>query len=384
MLVFSGRRIIIGVFATSLLLFAAYLSFSVKQSSLLESLGWAPSLACSDHHCLDTTDGLRIMDGHVKHMVGIWNLVEGMGHPGGTTFVPVAIGRLNPATHEWPPMYHDAASERFLKLARDFLMEGSSMDMELDLLLTRIVGILWRSKTVRSDVSLSVIHFHIQPFGNKLNRTRQILMDIESSQSRDRVSNGFRQLQIEKDKIFNSTISELMAEITTTCKTALSKSENLPSAALNVSVLGSEMALGLDGELARVKDALLGLPWWDTWTLTHWEGRSRTTRYRAYLKFFEAEERTFRALADASAAIHQNVVGLRDYCVWYMDESTSNLIHEDGQGHGTTRPVTAKSIAQDIESLLNRLEITWHAGQPNGSPGWPPRAVHLPPADRIS
>ncbi|KAJ6482869.1 hypothetical protein C8R47DRAFT_1132955 [Mycena vitilis] len=358
MLAFSGRTI--GVLATSLL-FAAYLFFSAQQSPLLEMLGWAPGFACSDHRCLDTARGLRITDGHVKHMTGIWDFVEGMGHPGGKTFVPVAIGRLNPATHEWPPMYHDAASERFLTLARDFLMDGSTMDMELDLLLTRIVGILWRSKT--------------------LNKTRRILMDIESSQY---IPDGFRQMQIEKDKIFNSTISELVTETTTICKTALSKSENLSSATLNVSVLGSELALGLDGELVRVKDALLGLPWWDTWTLTHWEGRSRTTRYRAYLRFFEAEERTFRALVDASAAIHQNVVGLREYCVWYMDESTSNLIHEDGQGPGTTHPVTAKSTAQDIESLLNRLEIAWHAGEPNGSPGWPPRAVNPPPAHRIS
>ncbi|KAJ7147364.1 hypothetical protein C8R46DRAFT_1130145 [Mycena filopes] len=333
----------------------------------LEALGWSNTSRnlCTDHACLGTSDGLQIIDSYIQHMSAMWDFVDGLGHPGSNTFVP-ASRRLDPATYSgWPFSFHDPVAKEFLDhFIYDFLLRGDYADSMLDTCLSRIVT---RFDTV----------------SRKLRKISQILMDLEPLQARYKAAPGYSPayLAIETDNIFNSTVVELTSELNGICTDILNRIEEckLVPSVLEVNALGKHVADGLDGELDRVRDVVAHLPWWDTWTFAHWEGKSHTIRYRAYLKFFQEEEQTLRTLAYVASAFHNNLVGLRDYCVWYTNNDTSRLINSDRSREATPN---VQNIARNIERLSTRIKDAWNADI-NGSPGWPPRLVHPLPVLQI-
>ncbi|KAJ7147370.1 hypothetical protein C8R46DRAFT_1130171, partial [Mycena filopes] len=234
-------------------------------------------------------------------MSAMWDFVDGLGRPAMNTFVPVAR-RLNPATYSgWPIAYHDPVATIFLdRLITKFLRVGSYIDSRLGGFSTDIIQL-----------------FSIA--SKRLKKTSQMLMDLEQLQTKYKAATGsnLAYLDIGTDQVFNSTVVELASRLTVMCTDVLNRTEKLIPDVLELSILGKQVTDGLDGELDRARNVFAHLPWWDTWTLAHWEGRSRTIRYRAYLKFFQEEEHTFRALGSAASAFHGNLVGLSDYCRWY-------------------------------------------------------------------
>ncbi|KAJ7160777.1 hypothetical protein C8R46DRAFT_354130 [Mycena filopes] len=229
--------------------------------------------------------------------------------------------------------------------------------------------------------SVDIVH-HFGVIFKRLKKTSQMLIDLEPVQTKYKAAPGsnIAHLDIQTDEIFNSTIVDLASRLDAMCTDVLNQTEKLKLVhhALNASTLGKQVTDGLDGELARVRDVVAHLPWWDTWTFAHWEGRSHTIRYRAYLKFFQEEEQTFRSLADTASAFHNNLVGLRDYCAWYTRDDTSRLINTDRSREAAPN---VQNIARNIERLSNRIEDAWNAE--NGAPGWPPRLVRPIDALRI-
>ncbi|KAJ7160741.1 hypothetical protein C8R46DRAFT_1353506 [Mycena filopes] len=324
-------------------------------SQPLESLGWSiPSpCACIDHACLDTSDGIQIIYSYIQHMSAMWDLVDGLGYPGRNTFVP-AFRRLNPATYSgWPFSYHDPVAIIFLdRLVAKFLRHGKHTDTMLNMFLVSAVS-LFDAMSTR--------------YRTKLKKTSRILMDLEPLQARYKAIPAYNRahLDIETDRILNSTVAELTYGLGGICTDILNRTEELKLVpdTLELSALGKQVTDGLDGELARVRNVAAHLPWWDTWTLAHWQGYSRTIRYRAYLKFFREEEQTFRDLANAASAFHNNLVGLRDYCIWYTSDDTSRLINADRSGEAAPN---VQNIARNIEHLSNRIKEAWSAGD-NGS-----------------
>jgi hypothetical protein len=49
---------------------------------------------------------------------------------------------------------------------------------------------------------------------------------------------------------------------------------------------------------------------------------------------------------------------------------TPTLINVDRHRDETLKPVTSKTIAQNIEYVRNGAENAWNAGKPQGLPGW--------------
>ncbi|KAJ6482867.1 hypothetical protein C8R47DRAFT_1132953 [Mycena vitilis] len=348
--------------APAALLVLLTLAYTFSDSEIRWSAPGLPT--CSGHPCLDAPNGLRIVDRHITHLAGIWNFVEGLGHPGMTTFYPVAR-RLSPARYDWPDIYRDPIARNFSNLASDFLRHGSHMDSYLSILV------------------MDMVH-QFRRMCYTLKRVQHTLIEFQPSQTSHaaRPTLSLEYQEIETDKIFNSTLVQLEIGLKSLCMAALDKSEILTPLALNVSIIGSE--LDLESELARVDRNYKDLPWWDSWTIDHWLGTSGTAQLGAYLQFFRREEQTFRALATASSALQDNIVGLREYCIWYTDNTTSLLINEAQSRDEILKPVTPYTIAQDIENLSGKVEDAWSAAQPNGLPGWPPRAVRPPPGYQIA
>ncbi|KAJ7160789.1 hypothetical protein C8R46DRAFT_1105663 [Mycena filopes] len=312
----------------------------------LEALGWSNTSRnlCTDHACLGTSDGLQIIGSYMQHMSTMWDFVDGFGHPGSKTFFP-ASRRLDPATYSgWPNAYNDPVAVSFLDhLVWDFLLRGDYADSML-------------------DNSLGSVVTRFDTLSRKLKKISQVLMDLKPSQAKYKAVPGYDRayLAIETDNIFNSSVVELASELSGICTDILNRIEEskLMPTVLEVNALGEQMTDGLDGELLRVRNVVAHLPWWDTWTFAHWEGRSHTIRYRAYLKFFQEEEETLRTLAYVASAFHNNLVGLRDYCIWYIKDDTSRLINTDRSREATP---DVQDIARDIERLSNRIEDAWNA-----------------------
>ncbi|KAJ7147349.1 hypothetical protein C8R46DRAFT_1359852 [Mycena filopes] len=326
----------------------------------LEALGWSNTSRnhlCTDHACLGTSDGLQIIDSYIQHMSAIWDFVDGLGHPGSNTFVP-ATQRLDPAMYSgWPISPHDPVAKKFLDgLIYDLLLRGRHVDIVIDIFLGPAVS-------------------HFDTISMRLKKINQMLMNLEQLQARYKAVPGYNRpyLDIEMDKIFNSTVVELTAGLGGICTHILNRTEELKLMpdALELTALGNRVTNGLDGELNRARNVLAHLPWWDTWTLAHWQGYSHTIRYRAYLKFFREEEQTLRDLAHTASAFYNNLVGLRDYCIWYNNNDTSRLINTDRSREAAPN---VQSVVGNIERLSNRIEDAWNA-RVNDAPGWPPRLV---------
>ncbi|KAJ7233182.1 hypothetical protein C8J57DRAFT_1382337 [Mycena rebaudengoi] len=314
-------------------------SFQWLPGSLVTRAPPSPGPQCGDHPCLDLPNGLRIVNTHLKHITGVWELFESLGHPGMETFVPAAQ-RLSRATSKsYPVTSHDPIATEFLDLMNKFLMQGDKLEMEL---MNRLISSIL--PLFNSMMSLMPIH-----------RTLVTLEPLESSNLTLSAS-----ALADIDKTFNSIVSQLVAEIQKVCIAALNESDHVFPQALTVSALGSELALGMDSELSRVKLALGRLPWSDAWTLQHWSGTSTTARYRAYLKLFDTEGETLRALADVASAIHENLGDLRDYCVWYTKNDTVHLIYEGRLSEGEASIAIMKG---KIEGLLGRFKTISIAGQ---------------------
>ncbi|KAJ7147319.1 hypothetical protein C8R46DRAFT_1359833 [Mycena filopes] len=352
------KKTTVVAFAASLL--ASFIAYSLLNSSQPSSapfenlgrvLGWSSAgrSNCRDHPCLDTSNGLRTVNSHVGHIVGAWDFIEGLGHPRHNTFVPIARQLGPPRNKEWPPFNRDPLAQSFLDLTKKFLWMGYSLDSTLGLFLHNTLDLF-------------------QAMSPLLNRSRRTLATFEAKFND---SPNPRHSYIEIDKTFNSTVTDLTASLKMLCATALEKSESLPPLALNVSILGSELTTQLESELARVREALNLLPWWDTWTVRHWAGKSATLQYRPYLRFFEKNAATLRTLREAALAIHSNVVGFRDYCAWYNADGTIGLINDEPPDG----IVTAKSITRTIENLQIRVKDASNAGKKDGLPGWLPRLV---------
>jgi hypothetical protein len=62
---------------------------------------------------------------------------------------------------------------------------------------------------------------------------------------------------------------------------------------------------------------------------------------------------------------------------------TPTLINVDRHRDETLKPVTSKTMAQNIEYVRNGVENAWNAGKPQGLPGWLPRAVRPSSAHQI-
>ncbi|KAJ7160775.1 hypothetical protein C8R46DRAFT_1105633 [Mycena filopes] len=347
------RRLALAV-ALSLLVWIV-LRTHLAQPLRLEAPGWSNSSRnpCTGHACLGTSDGLQIIDSYIQHISTMWDFVDGLGHPGGNTFVP-ATRRLNPATYsKWPNAYDDPVSIVFDRLISKFLLQGRQVDLGFDIFIVPVVSVF-------------------ETISTRLKKTSQILMDLEPLQAKYKAVPGYDRayLDIETDKIFNSTIIELASGLGGICTKVLNETEQLKLMpdVLELSALGKQVTDGLDGELDRVRDVIAHLPWWDTWTFAHWEGRSHTIRYRAYLKFFQEEKETLRTLADVASAFHNNLVGLRDYCVWYTGDDTSRLINNDRSREAT--PNVQKRLS-------TRIEDAWNADV-NGAPVRPIAALQIP------
>ncbi|KAJ7147318.1 hypothetical protein C8R46DRAFT_546994 [Mycena filopes] len=205
---------------------------------------------------------------------------------------------------------HDPVSIVFDRLVSKFLRHGKHTDTLLNMFLVSVVSLFDAMST-------------------KLKKTSRISMDLEPLQARYKAIAGYNRahLDIETDRILNSTVAELTSGLGGICTEILNRTEELKLMpdVLELSALGKQVTDGLDGELARVRNVVAHLPWWDTWTLARWQGYSRTIRYRAYLKFFREEEQTFWDLANAASAFHNNLVGLRDYCIWYTGDDVCSF-----------------------------------------------------------
>ncbi|KAJ7147379.1 hypothetical protein C8R46DRAFT_548235 [Mycena filopes] len=229
---------------------------------------------------------------------------------------------------------------------------------------------LWIAKRLDSKLTNTLLPSAVWSFGIILKillHVQETFTEIELLQARYRDV-----LDVEIDRILNATIGRIVTEMNgTVCEMILDNSEIAIPLAWNTSSLGSELAGGLDGELARVQDALNRLPWWDTWDLYHLTGISRIgVLHRAYLKFFEEEGRILRSLADSSTLIHENLVDINNYCVWYTTDDYVQLMHTNAAKIGD---VTAAAIARDIETLKNRIELAVEVGKTPQVPGWPPQ-----------
>ncbi|KAJ7147320.1 hypothetical protein C8R46DRAFT_1130010 [Mycena filopes] len=307
---------------------------------------------CTDHPCVGIPAVLQIVNSHVNHISAIWDLVEGLGHPG-LNFHPTAQ-RLDRATcQSCPVIHHDLKSERFLYRMHQFLWIADNLDQQL---------------------TYSLLPSAVHRFGiilKTLLQTQETLTEIELSQARDRAVPGSR-LDLraaETDSILNATVGQIVAKMNTVCETVLEESKRATPLALNASSLGAELALGLDGELVRVHNALNRLPWWDTWTLDHWMGMSRSYRHRAYLRFFEDEQQVLRLLVTEASYIYDNLADLNHYCLWYTTDENIHSVHT----YNATKLVTTESLAQDIKAVTNRIRITGALGKDPEVLGWRPR-----------
>ncbi|KAJ7141873.1 hypothetical protein C8R43DRAFT_954529 [Mycena crocata] len=221
----------------------------------------------------------------------------------------------------------------------------------------------------------------VQAFRRALKTTRELLALVQNAQ-RVAPSSQTDLIGIETDKLFNSTIAEVIGRINTICNATFDR-KSVSHLAVATSALGTEFVLELDGESSRVNEALSLLPWWDTWTFDHWIGKSTTFRHRAYLKFFEEEGPILRSLAETASVINDNIIDLMNYCRWYTSDDTLHLIYDDADSDDKIRPVTTQTISRDIQSLINRIEITLVAGKSPEVPGWSPRRGRPPPIHRI-
>ncbi|KAJ7279110.1 hypothetical protein C8J57DRAFT_1305579 [Mycena rebaudengoi] len=319
--------------------------------SLLRSL--THSSLCQDHTCLDLSGGVQILDGHVSHIAGIWELIESMGQPG--FFTPTAR-RLQTDTS--PMVYRDTKAKQFLDLISNFCLTTILLE---ELLSARILS------TAIDGFSRSML--------NPLLRTRGALLELEELKTRhDSQKNPInrRLLEIETDTVLNATATMLIEALVTVCNATLDQLHlgKLVPLAQNASSFGSELNIGLEPELSRAQEALRQVPWWDTWTPAHWAGVSNTAQLRAYQKFLKKERETFPPLADAASAISDNLEDLRDYCLWYLNNDTIPIIHRSrGQ------PLTVKTTIHSVENLRDRIRMTTRAQQDPEVVAWPPRRV---------
>ncbi|KAJ7143081.1 hypothetical protein C8R43DRAFT_1015606 [Mycena crocata] len=320
------------------------LSSMTVSSPRLETLlpGFArSSTSCNDHLCLDPPNGLRIFDAHIRHLTGVWDLIEGLGHPGMETFTPTRQRLM----HDSYPLgvYRDTASQVFMRRMSNFISDAD----QLDFILTREL----LAKAVHSFRDIST-----------MTSTRTAFIGLSGADS-DRV---------DTDRILNTTFAVFVQDISRVCNSTLDNVGKVLPTSTNTSSTGNDLASEWGHELKRIQDALNSLPWWDVWTLAHWAGNSDTARYREYSKFLADEEQTFRLLADAALAIHDNLVDLRDYCLWYSDRETVRLMHEHTRNK---KHPPLETVSRHIDQLVNRVEITRMVRVKPDVPGWPPRRV---------
>ncbi|KAJ7279108.1 hypothetical protein C8J57DRAFT_1305573 [Mycena rebaudengoi] len=311
------------------------------------------SSLCNGHPCLDLPNGLRIIDNHLKHIAGIWDLLEALGHPEESSLSPSAY-RL--ASDFYPLIRDDPEAQKLLEVMDNFLRKAQRLDTPV----ARLLNLCYHQFFMERP--LKEIPGHLKK--------------LESLQSSYKGFN-IKYMESETDSLLNSTIAMLAGSMTTTCERISIKTEEALSIAAAASSSGSEVTSRLDDELARVKATLDELPWWDTWTISHWAGRSATAQRRAYLKYFKDEGQTLRTLAYLSSVIHDNLMGLENYCLWYTNPITFHLIQEEH--HTNAKAASIQSITRDIESLLDRIR----AAGSSEEPPWPPRRVRSPLA-RIS
>ncbi|KAJ7136169.1 hypothetical protein C8R44DRAFT_394265 [Mycena epipterygia] len=71
---------------------------------------WDPTARlCRDHPCVDLQHGLVAFDNHLRHLTTVWDLIEGLGHPGGNIFTPTT----QRITSNLPLIYNDPKSREF-------------------------------------------------------------------------------------------------------------------------------------------------------------------------------------------------------------------------------------------------------------------------------
>ncbi|KAJ7620591.1 hypothetical protein DFH06DRAFT_1306147 [Mycena polygramma] len=286
-----------------LLMFAIYRSdLTPRSRQSFPSLVWSSGLRpCNNRPCLDLPDGLRILDAHVRHVTGIWDLVEGLGYPGMQTFTP-ARRRLPFGSYPLGPLQDDA-SHAFMNRMKRFTSKGDLMDAAL----------AW-------DVLSSAV-FSFQDIALAMSDTQKVISQMEDAQFQRTSSstNNNPASMTANDLVLNATLVSLVETIVAECDTTVRNINKVLPKAANASSAGNEVAFGWSAERARVKDALSATPWWEVLTLAHWAGVSDRTLYKQYSKFLEEQEGPFRSLAEAASAINDNLVNAKDYCLWYSN-----------------------------------------------------------------
>ncbi|KAJ6482861.1 hypothetical protein C8R47DRAFT_1217784 [Mycena vitilis] len=271
--------------------------------SSFPSLAWSSALRpCNNRPCLDLPDGLRILDSHIRHVTGIWDLVEGLGYPGRQTFAPTRK-RLPFGSYPLGPLQDDV-SHAFMNRMKRFISKGDKMD----------VALAW-------EMSSFAIH-SFRDIAIAMSSAHKIIGEVEDPRLRRNSSsmNNNRASVTATDRVLNTTLVFLVGTIVAQCDKTVRNVNKVLSEAANASSAGNELVSGWDTERARVKDALGATPWWEVLTLAHWVGHSDTTLYREYSTFLEEEEIPFRLLAEAVSAIHDNLVQVREYCLWYSSQ----------------------------------------------------------------
>ncbi|KAJ7168335.1 hypothetical protein C8R43DRAFT_984029 [Mycena crocata] len=332
--------------------FVAFLILILRPHALPSVLvpgPYSPS-QCNDHPCLTLTTGLDVVHAHLRHLIGIWDLVDGLGHPGMTTFVPTAQRSWSPDAYPIG-VYRDTTSRDLLKSMVVFAHSTDHMDTVLSM---KIISPLVRVFNPRWAILRS------------LPQMGQTLTNLEQGGTND------RELKMNIDVALNSTIAMLSEQAVAACNVVRDKVVPFLPLAANTTLLGSGLISGIHADSPRVIEALRHLPWWDAWTFSHLAGASDTARFKAYLKFLKQEEQTFRYLAEAASAVHDNLVDLRDYCIWYSDNTTIRMINEDGLV--ARKSLSVKRVFQDVEYLLTRIKITLST-EHNPENGWPARRV---------
>lgn len=121
-------------------------SASDSPSSLFRHLGnlRQPADLCGDHACLEFSNGLRMVDAHVKHITGIWDLVEGLG--------PAEVIRFHPTRQRSVQPDLRRSTEHSPRLASD-------MDYPYGVLTDDTSQVFIRRYVATPPVAVSVLMF---------------------------------------------------------------------------------------------------------------------------------------------------------------------------------------------------------------------------------
>ncbi|KAJ7145745.1 hypothetical protein C8R44DRAFT_845149, partial [Mycena epipterygia] len=278
-----------------------------------------PRALCLGHPCIDMLLGLEIVQTHIEHITGIWDLVENF------TFPSEAFAGASRRPRQQTTIQAVYCS------ALEFLRKGSTLDEDLtSALLVLCLGEMSSGGIFRNEVLDTV-------------------SKLSSPQPAQEAAKRHAP-HVELDRALNKTIEELVRRTTLHHRRISRSVEHILLLADSTVKVGSQLLAGFESEILRTSQVLHHMK---TEPRTQ-RSASRTAQFNAYLKFLEDEEHTIRALFESAAIILDNLTELGPYCAWYTDNLIIQSLNSPqcSRKHGSI-----KDVARSINNLLNKAEI---------------------------